>query len=367
MKYFALRRDVIKFLHKAFCMDQLNDRLYRIIGIPLVALVANIIYYYDMNEKHGFSFRVDYLYTIVITFLLWEVVRRVIIYSRSRYSSYKDSKKRIVWTTMASVIVTTSIMTLISAFYDVTNWWGYEYKLKNYLYNNFAALTYVVIIAGIYESIYYFKKWRDIAVETEILKKESLQSQLDSLKQQISPHFLFNTLNTLSSLIRKDVGRAELFLDELSKVYRYLLQNNEGSLIALDVELQFVQSYFHLLTTRYGNSLQLKVNVAERYKNHLIAPLTLQLLIENAVKHNSIDKSTPLIIALEITHEGNLIVSNNLQRKVLNLPSHKVGLANIAAKYRLLGQPGVVIAESEKSFSVQIPLIKKLTYEPANR
>jgi hypothetical protein len=344
-------------------MDRLNDRWFRLIGIPLIALVSNIIFYYDMNERHGFSFFKDYLYTLFTSLFLWEANRQVIIYTRKRFATYLQSRDRIFWTAMGILLTTVSIMTLISLFYDVTDWWGYDYTLKNYLYNNFAALTYCAIIGAIYEGIYYFRKWKIVEVQAEMLKKENLQSQLDSLKQQVNPHFLFNSLNTLSSLMRKDVDRAEVFLDELSKVYRYLLQNNEDTLIDLEKELAFMHSYFHLLTTRYGEAIKLKVAVDDKYLHYAIPPLTLQLLIENAVKHNIVDKDTPLLIEVETKNNGQLVVRNNIQSKVLKMPSSKIGLTNIASKYKLLNQPQIVIAETPKFFSVHIPLLKNSVYE----
>lgn len=363
MHHFAFRSDLINLLRKAMFMEQLNDKWYRIIGIPLIALVSNIVFYYDMNEKHGFSFWTDYFYTLFTAMLLWEVNRLVIIYTRRRFSSYRQSRERIMWTAIGIVVTTVFIITLISFFYDITDWWGYDYRLKNYLYNNFAALTYCVIIGGIYEGTYYFRKWKHVELKAEMLKKENLQSQLESLKQQVNPHFLFNSLNTLSFLMRKDVDRAELFLDELSKVYRYLLQNNEDGLIALEKELQFIQSYIHLLTTRYGNAIQVQLHVGPQYLQYGIPSLTLQLLIENAVKHNVIDTEAPLVIQIYTNEEGQLTVQNNIQRKILKLPSNKVGLTNIAAKYKLLDQKEIEITETAETFTVQLPLLKNGVYE----
>lgn len=348
-------------------MEKLNDGWYRIIGIPVVSLIINIIFYYDMNERHGFSFLQDYLYTVATAYLVWEINRRIILYTRNKYKLYTQSKQRIVKTIVGVVLATAGVMTLISLFYDVTNWWGYAYTLKNYLFNIFSAVTYAVIVCGIYEGIYYFRKWRMVELQAEMLKRENLQSQLDSLKQQVNPHFLFNSLNTLSSLIRKDVDRAELFLDELSKVYRYLLRTNEGELTDLATELQFIQSFFHLMKTRYGQALQMELHIEEDCKSLLLPPLTLQLLIENAIKHNRIDKLHPLVIRLETDHQNRLLIKNNLQKKMVSLPSSKIGLGNIAAKYKLLGQPGIGIAETETEFIVTIPLLKTYEYEHTDR
>ena len=348
-------------------MEKLNDTWYRIIGIPLVSLIINIIFYYDMNERHGFGFLQDYLYTVATAYLVWEVNRRIILYTRNKYRLYTQSKQRIIATAIGVVLCTAGIMTLISLFYDLTNWWGYSYTAKNYFFNIFSAVTYAVIVCGIYEASYYFRKWRVVELQAEMLKKENLQSQLDSLKQQVNPHFLFNSLNTLSSLIRKDVDRAELFLDELSKVYRYLLRNNEGGLTDLATELQFIQSFFHLMKTRYGHALQMELRIAEDARSGLLPPLTLQLLVENAIKHNRIDKSHPLVITLETDRQGQLLVKNNLQKKAVSLPSNKIGLSNIAAKYKLLGQPAISITETETDFIVTIPLLKTYEYENTDR
>lgn len=347
-------------------MEKLKDRWYRIIGIPVVSLISNIVFYYDMNQKHGFSFWLDYLYTLVTAFLIWETIRQIIIYTRNKFRLYTESRKRIIWTAAGVIISTTLIMTSISFFYDITEYWGYDYKLNNYLYNIFSALTYAIIISGIYEAIYYFRKWNNVELKAEMLKKENLQSQLETLKQQVNPHFLFNSLNTLSSLMRKDVDRAELFLDELSKVYRYLLRNNECELIDLGTELQFIHSYFHLMKTRYGSAIEMILHIGEPYHDFFLPPLTLQMLIENAIKHNIIDKSQPLQIILETDNSDQLIVKNTLRKKIINLPSSKVGLGNIAAKYKLLGQLDITITETESTFTVTIPLIKTNTYEDTN-
>jgi two-component system LytT family sensor kinase len=143
-----------------------------------------------------------------------------------------------------------------------------------------------LVSVGIDESVYSLNRWRENTLEKEQLKKVNLQSQYESLKSQVNPHFLFNSLNSLSSLIADEPDRAEEFVDEMSKVYRYLLQTNEGDLTTLDTELTFIQSYFHLLKTRYGAGIRLEVAVDEPFRAYKLPPLTLQMLVENAVKHN---------------------------------------------------------------------------------
>ncbi|WP_020600375.1 sensor histidine kinase [Spirosoma panaciterrae] len=215
-----------------------------------------------------------------------------------------------------------------------------------------------LIVNVVHESIYTFEQWDTALREADQLQQANLRSQLDGLKGQINPHFLFNALNSLSSLIEEDPEQAQQFIDEMSSVYRYMLRANETELATLDQELAFTRSYFHLLHTRHGDHLRLEEAISDQYYQHLIPPLTLQLLLENAVKHNVILPDQPLLIRIETSQDGKLIVQNNLQRKNSRMLSTKVGLANIVTKYKLLGEGDVAIEDEEPYFTVTIPLIK---------
>jgi LytS/YehU family sensor histidine kinase len=150
------------------------------------------------------------------------------------------------------------------------------------------------------------------------------------------------------------------FIAELAQVYRYLLQSNEKELIALEQELQFTQAYFFLLRTRFGEGISLQIEVAESLQNCLIPPLTLQILLENAVKHNQVSVRKPLMVTIRGEAGEWLVVSNNLQPKRVAAPSSGMGLANIAAKYKILNQPEVVILKEAEAFTVKVPLIKEI-------
>ena len=177
------------------------------------------------------------------------------------------------------------------------------------------------------------------------------------MKSQVNPHFLFNCFNTLSSLIAEDRKQAEVFLDELSKVYRYLLRNNEDGLSSLQTEIKFIQSYYRLLKTRHGDAVDLSVEIDKKYEQYLLPSLTLQMLVENAVKHNVLSKNKPLVIDIFTTAGSKLVVSNNLQLRTLKVPSNKIGLDNIKTKYDILNQPGFQVLKDQKTFSVVLPLI----------
>lgn len=195
----------------------------------------------------------------------------------------------------------------------------------------------------------------DLALQR--MQQEKTEMQMRALQSQINPHFLFNGLNTLSSLIDEDPNQAGEFVDELSKVYRYLLRSNEHELTPLSIELRFINSYFHLLKTRFGRSVSLEIDVDDAFGEALLPPLTLQLLVENAVKHNVVIAQKPLNIRIRTTPDKLLVVENSLQRKILRVESNGVGLSNITFKYQLLNQPPPIIQEHEGWFQVKLPLL----------
>lgn len=210
-----------------------------------------------------------------------------------------------------------------------------------------------------YDVLYHYAKLRHSEMQQEKLEKEKLKAELQQLKGIINPHFLFNNLNSLSSLISEDPQRAESFLDELTKVFRYLLRNNETELTTLTQELQFIQSYYHLLQTRYGNAIRLDMEIDSRYEEMQIPPLTLQLLVENAFKHNQLSNENPLLITIKTQNGNKLVIKNNLRKRQGQVESTGIGLQNINARYAMLNQPGLVIEKNEQSFAVIISLVER--------
>ena len=271
---------------------------------------------------------------------------------------------RQTWLRMSLALLVHMVLTTIAIY-------GFFYGFKwvnfpNYTFNAsrlhttlFIGLAGNVLANVIHEGVYTFERWAQTLSETEKLKKTNLQSQLEGLKQQVNPHFLFNSLNSLSSLIDEDPNRAEAFIDELSSVYRYLLQSNMAELTTLATELEFIRSYFHLQQTRYGGGLSLVIHVDDNYLDDQLPPLTLQLLVENAIKHNIVGVDQPLRIEIRTDLTGRLVVTNNLQRKVTRVQSNGVGLANILTKYQLLSKLAVRVEEHSGQFIVTLPLFSQ--------
>jgi sensor histidine kinase YesM len=335
-----------------------KDKWLRVIGLPVVIILMNLLYLYRGLVLTVGDFLISCFLQMIIGLGYWELQRLVIIKIRQRYPSLQQTPKRITMTFIGFVVVMFLTFPLIFWLFDTLDYPApYDPKFEDYVFQFIIGFIMIVIFGSIYEALYYFRLLHKAYNETDELRKINLQIQLDSLKNQVNPHFLFNALNSLSSLISENPKLAETFVDEMASVYRYLLQNNEKELTTLKAELNFIASYFHLLQTRYGAGIALNIDVPLHYLTHKIPPLTLQLLVENAVKHNAISAKTPLKIDLFIQDNKALVVKNNVQKKSISVLSNKVGLANIMTKYALLGAEPVQILNDDVHFRVVLPLI----------
>ena len=196
----------------------------------------------------------------------------------------------------------------------------------------------------------------ELRTKTSLLEREKATIQYDSLKQQLNPHFLFNSLTSLYGLIQVDQEVAADFLDKMSTIYRYILKNGDKETISLQEELQFVQLYIDLQQTRFGKGLAVNIDVPDEYMYFKIAPVTLQNMIENALKHNIIDRDSPLIIDLYVENDY-LCIRNNRQKKAMVETSNKQGLTQLKRLYQFLTHKPIHIVETENSFMIKIPFI----------
>lgn len=203
--------------------------------------------------------------------------------------------------------------------------------------------------------IVYNQELSNSRIEAETLKKETSEAQFDALRRQINPHFLFNSFNVLSSVIENDQTLAVQFVEQLSKVYRYLLKTQELKTVSLEEEIDFINAYVFLLKIRFGNNLNFEQHL--KVSDGMLPPASLQLLIENAIKHNEVSKTHPLTISLE-RQNGELIIKNNKNPKVTVEASEGVGLSNIQKRYQLLGATSPEIRDTDTDFIVKLPLIK---------
>lgn len=276
---------------------------------------------------------------------------------RIRFPHFSQTPIRLALLAFTHISLVSFTMAVIFLGYDGLHLFGYNFEMHQFRTGMVLALTITLISTTFWETDYTFKRWKESLAEKEQLEQLTIRHEFETLKSQVNPHFLFNCFNTLSSLITEDKKAAEAFLNELSKVYRYLLRNNEDGMSTLENELKFVQSYYELLKTRYGAALQLQIEVDKKYESYLLPSLSLQLLIENAVKHNVVSKGSPLVIEIFTTAGHKLIVNNNLQLKPVKAPSNRIGLENIRSKYNLLNQQGFQVIADKKGFCVVLPLV----------
>ncbi|ULQ53175.1 sensor histidine kinase [Flavihumibacter fluvii] len=261
---------------------------------------------------------------------------------------------------LSFLILSGLYLLLVFNLYSNLRRYSIEFNNETYAWAYISMGITNVFITLLHEGIDQYDKWRQNRKETEELKKAYQHSRLQGLKSQVNPHFLFNSLNSLSSLISEDEEKAEEFLDEMSMVYRYMLRNDHEDLVTLSSELHFLASYAALLKARFGEGLQLMVTVPEAAKAGYLPHLTLQTIVENAFTLNSVDKNKPLVIKIYLEGENMLAISNTLQPKVIrdDLDIEK-GLDNLINKYQLLEPGKAFIEESGEVRIIRLPLLLK--------
>jgi two-component system, LytTR family, sensor kinase len=336
-----------------------DDRLVMLITIPVLSFIVPIVFMGCRFNRAPFFGWDKFLTTLVIITILWLGDRKIMIYCRSKYNDFTKVRERF-W--MQSLL-------MIGFTLVVNN--GITFLAHDYIFKpsagllfsdlvincNAASLFCTVTIIAIYESIYFKNELRLSITEKEQLKRENLSAQLNALRTQVNPHFLFNNLNTLCSIIPDEPATAVAFVQQMAKVYRHILEVKDEKSIPLKDELDVLKSYIFLLKTRFGNNLEVDIQVPKEKLQNRVVPLSLQLLLENAIKHNIVSTEKPLHIGISSIN-GTLIVSNTLQKKNQVLESTGIGLDNIRNRYRLLGDRPVEVLENTTVFSVTIPLIK---------
>lgn len=340
----------------------MNDSKIRIIG----AMVMGVIHYcFFMIELLVSIPDTSWLIpktigtTVLFVVTQWEPTRWVVMKTYHKWGHEFNAKRK--WT---NALVLIPFAFLVEAgriqLEDITNYWTSDslHKWSIYLINFRVSLIFVFLQVVFYESFFAFYEKNKTQRQAEQLKRLNLQMQYDSLKVQIQPHFLFNTLNTLVGLIQLDPKRATRFTEELAFVYRYFLAANEKPSVPLTEEIDFTYAYYFLFKTRYPEGLTVEFpDQLKEVEQFSIPTLSLQLLVENAIKHNIVSIQRPLCIKIELSiDKRQLIVSNNLQRKKNSAGSGK-GLAHLKKKFALLGLPDLTIQETATIFYAKIPLL----------
>jgi two-component system LytT family sensor kinase len=334
-----------------------TDLISFLLAMPVICIILNQLLF---GNRQWHDYRIwlySFPYIYLQGVLSWYAHIVVMYWLRERFPQIRQTTLRLTLLIVSHFSLVIISYLFLFHMYDVTGFLGYKLNEDNLRLAIYIGLAKDMVAASLWEGNYTLNLWKKSLHEKETLEQMTIQQEFETLKSQVNPHFLFNCFNTLSSLIAEDTRQAESFLNELSKVYRYLLRNNQDSLSTLQTEVRFIESYYKLLRTRHGEAVQMQIEIDKRYDQYLLPSLTLQLLVENAVKHNVLSKNKPLVIDIFTTTGNKLVVSNNLQLRSKKAPSNRVGLENIRHKYELLSQPGFQVLDEATSFSVVLPLI----------
>jgi sensor histidine kinase YesM len=274
-------------------------------------------------------------------------------------------KKHFPWERNPRLTLRVSIITSVlcsSAVIIVVNVLFYKYVYKISIRSEFSHILIEMVIefgiAMLLTTIYYLKQffifWRNAAINEEKYKQEALSLQYETLKSYVNPHFLFNSLSVLSSLVEKDTVKSQLFIKQLSDIYRYVLEQKDKELVALSTELTFARSFIDLHRIRHGDNLQVEVNVENT--NGAIMPLSMQILLENAFKHNIISSEEPLLVKIG-RQDDYMIVQNRVQiRRTIDQPGG-LGLDTIVKRYAFFTDKKITITSDDGWFTVKIPIL----------
>jgi len=347
-------------MRRANCKIGFDDRLVMLFVIPVLSFIIPVVFFgCRFNREPYFSWD-KYVTTLTITTLLWIGDRYIMIWCRRKYPLFRDVQRRLFVQSVIMFLYTVVGNNLLGYIMDEIVFRSTSlshFRADILIGSNSAAIFCTIMIIAIYESIYFMNELRTSVEEKEMRKRESMKAELNALKTQVNPHFLFNNLNTLISVIPEDPKLAVDFVKQLSKLYRHILEVKDEQSILLKDELDVLRAYAFLLQTRFGNNLDVIINVPDEKLSRKIVPLSLQILMENAIKHNIFSSDKPLTIEVFAVN-GKLVVSNNLQKKNQISESTGIGLDNIRNRYKLLGDGKVEVTENGSNFTVSIPLLE---------
>jgi sensor histidine kinase YesM len=332
-------------------VNKINKKYAGILLLAITSLITRVLLFPEFGWRLQLTIFIISLVSITLIWTLLESIDSLL----NKYMPYQEGiLRRIVLQICIGLVCMYLYISLLifflADFFPIT----FDKILRTLA---FVIVTLIILaVNGGSVGAYFFQEWKKALIKNERLQKERALVQFDNLKNQLNPHFLFNSLTSLNSLIFENQQLASEFLQQLSKVFRYVLQNKEKELVSLETEVNFIENYISLLQTRFYGSLHIQLEIAQQDKPRQIVPVTLQILIENAIKHNIVNEQSPLTIRI-FSADGYLHIRNNLQKKSIIETSNKMGLENMKTLYSFLSKKQVEIIEDATSFEVKIPLL----------
>ncbi|MBX2965840.1 MAG: histidine kinase [Cyclobacteriaceae bacterium] len=337
---------------------RLNDNAIRLIGIPFFGIVIpNITGLFGHLTVYDMAYWLGYPYFILLAGLVWQGNRYLLFRTRQRFTWFDKPIEKLILLFINNIFYTTPLtIAWLCLWY---RWAGFDsIRWNAVLIVALVNVICVLFITHVYETVFMVKEQQHEHTKNAQLKQAKAEAELEALKNQIDPHFMFNALNSLSHLITTNSQKALLFTENLAEIYRYILTQKEQSLVLLEDELIFVEKYTELLALRFGNALNIQKNFnGTTEKEFLIPPISAFVAMENIVKHNEISEHEPLEVTLKL--ENNCMIIHNMLREKRSIGhSSKIGLQNLDERFKILTGKTIAVTKTEKHFSITLPLVK---------
>lgn len=334
----------------------INDKLVRIIGIQFFGVVipnaTGLVTHEDRSVLYIFA---AYAYFMLISFLIWQGNRYILFKLEGKYNWFINPAQKVVMILGGNVFYTAPLV--IGMLYL---WYTFTGAAPNWSVMQLTAIVCVICVIFIthaYETTILIKQRASDIVKGEKMDKARIQAQLEALKNQIDPHFMFNSLNSLSHLIDESPEKAKAFTSSLAEVYRYILSNKDQRLVMLEDEMLFLNKYIELLQLRFGEHLHVVFDLEKEAETRfLIPPISIFMAIENVVKHNEISKRKPMEVAIS-QRQQLLSIRNNLQNKSSKQHSSKIGLKNLDERFKIIVGRGIETSTDSSYFNINLPLL----------
>ena len=336
-----------------------NDKAVKIIGVPLLGvLIPNLTGLITNSLYKPAALLLSYLFFILVSFVVWQGNVSLMYFIRQKY--YWQHKK--YYKNIIALFFTNIVYSGTAASFLLYLWVSFAKETSHPAPAIVNSVLVIIIaatfITNIYEIIFLNQEAEFNQDKVKQLNIAKAQAELEALKNQIDPHFIFNALNTLSFLITKDPLSARLYNDTLAKVYRYILGNKDKDLVMLKEEIEFISNYFYLLKIRFGDAINMVIEINDlESEDFLIPPISMQALIENAIKHNEFNNASPLTIEVSVSSHF-IFVKNVLKPKTGEMKSSKIGLSNLDNRYKLITRRNILIENNLKNFVVKLPVLK---------
>lgn len=317
-------------------------------------LIPNLTGLFGELSRFDIRYWLGYLCFILLAYTIWWGNRWLYLRQRKYFDWFQRPISKIITVLFANIFYTAPVTLLWCwTWYKIGDLPADWQALKDTTLFNVIA---VIFITHVYETAFLIKDRETDLLRLAKLEQSRALAELEALKNQVDPHFMFNSLNTLSHLVNTDQQTAQEFIEKLADVYRYILQSKEKDLVSLVEEIQFLNNYFDLLRLRFGTSIELEIQGTEQHL-HFLPPISLQLLLENAVKHNGFDAKSPLRIKVNCQKDFVLFANNRREKVGIESLSNGIGLKNLNNRFELLIKKPIEVLEGATEFLVRLPLV----------